>query len=114
MWVSAWAAAGLAAFALATGSASWPHGWRQWAPVLGMGVFTSGAFACLFGGLRRLGAVRTAILSTAEPLAAVTLAALFLQEVIRPGTLVGGALIVAGAAAASVARGRAPSEPPVR
>ncbi|TMK85152.1 MAG: DMT family transporter [Actinobacteria bacterium] len=113
MWVSAWAALGLAAFALATGAASVPHGGRQWALVLGMGVFTSGAFVCLFGGLRRLGAVRTAILSTAEPLAAVTLAAIFLDEVVRAGTLVGGALIVVGAIAASVARGQTRSEPPI-
>src|SRR5206468_6938280 len=63
MWISASAAIGLAAYALVTGQGSWPRGWHQWGPVLGMAVFTAGAFVCLFAGLRRLGAVRTSVLS---------------------------------------------------
>jgi drug/metabolite transporter (DMT)-like permease len=113
MWVAAAAAAALAVYAVATGDAQAPRGWHQWGPVLGMGVFTAGAFATLFAGLRRLGAVRTAILSATEPLTAATLAAIFLGERVGVGTLLGGTLILAAAIAASVARARAPAEPPI-
>jgi len=112
-WVSAAAAVGLAAYAGITGAAEWPDGWRQWGPVLGMAGFTAGAFVCLFAGLRRLGAVRTAIVSAAEPLTAALLAAVFLEESVGTGTLVGGLLIVAGAVAAAVARAGGPPEPQV-
>jgi drug/metabolite transporter (DMT)-like permease len=110
MVLSASAAVGLAVYALATGHAAWPSGFRQWGPVLGMAAFTSGAFACLFAGLRRLGAVRTSILSATEPLTVAALAALFLGEELGLGTVVGGALILAGAVAASVAQRERPSE----
>jgi drug/metabolite transporter (DMT)-like permease len=113
MWVAAAAALGLAVYALATGDAQAPRGWHQWGPVLGMAGFTAGAFATLFAGLRRLGAVRTAILSATEPLTAATLAAVFLHERVRLGTLLGGFLILVAAVAASAARARAPSQPPI-
>ena len=113
MWVSASAAAGLTAYALVTGTAAWPVGWRQWGPVLGMAAFTAGAFVCLFAGLRRLGAVRTSILSATEPLTAAVLAAVFLHEAVGAGTGAGGTLILAGAVAASLARRqRAEGTPP--
>jgi drug/metabolite transporter (DMT)-like permease len=113
MWVAGSAAVGLALYAVATGAADAPNGWDQWGPVLGMGAFTAGAFATLFAGLRRLGPVRTAILSATEPLTAAALAAIFLGEGMRSGTIVGGALILAAAVAASVARAQAPAEPPM-
>ena len=113
MWVAAAAALGLAVYALATGDAQAPRGWHQWGPVLGMAGFTAGAFATLFAGLRRLGAVRTAILSATEPLIAATLAAIFLHERVRFGTLLGGFLILVAAVAASAAKARAPSQPPI-
>jgi drug/metabolite transporter (DMT)-like permease len=106
IWVSASAAAGLAIYAAITGAATWPTGWHQWWPVLGMAACTAGAFVSLFAGLRRLGAVRTSILSATEPLTAAILAAIFLGESIRLGTIGGGALILAGAVAASLARQR--------
>jgi drug/metabolite transporter (DMT)-like permease len=111
MWVAAAAAAGLAVYAVVSGTADAPNGWRQWGPVLGMSAFTAGAFATLFAGLRRLGAVRTAILSASEPLTAAALAAVFLGESVGPGTVVGGIMILCAAVAASVARGRAQAEP---
>jgi drug/metabolite transporter (DMT)-like permease len=111
MWVSGAAASALACWALVTGTAAWPAGWRQWGPVLGMAGFTAGAFVGLFAGLRRLGAVRTSIVSATEPLAAATFAVIFLGESLRPGTLVGGVLILGGAVAASVARAGGPEEP---
>jgi drug/metabolite transporter (DMT)-like permease len=113
MWVAAAAALGLAVYAVATGVAQVPRGWHQWGPVLGMGALTAGAFATLFAGLRRLGAVRTAILSASEPLTAAALAAIFLGEGVGAGTVIGGILILAAAVAASAARAQAPAEPPI-
>jgi drug/metabolite transporter (DMT)-like permease len=113
LWVSASAGAALAVFAVASGTAQWPLGLRQWAPVLGSAAFTAGAFICLFAGLRRLGSVRTSIVAASEPLAATVLAVLFLAEPLRGGVVAGGLLILAGAAAASLARGSEPVEPPV-
>ncbi len=105
LWVSTAAAAGLALYAVSSGSGDWPSGWRQWGPAVAMGAFTAGAFACLFAGLRRLGSLRTSILSASEPLTAAVLAALFLHEAVGAATAVGGALILAGALGASLARG---------
>lgn len=113
MWVAAAAAVGLALYAVVTGAADAPKGWHQWGPVLGMGAFTAGAFATLFAGLRRLGPVRTAILSASEPLTAAALAAIFLGEGVGAGTVVGGIMILGAAVAASVARAQAPAEPPI-
>jgi drug/metabolite transporter (DMT)-like permease len=113
MWTAGAAAAGLAVYALATGTADLPRGWHQWGPVLGMGLFTAGAFVTLLAGLRRLGAVRTAILSASEPLTAAAMAAIFLGERVRAGTLIGGILILGAAVAASAARAQAPAEPPI-
>ena len=113
LWVSASAGAALVAFAVASRTAQWPDGWRQWGPVLGTAAFTAGAFVCLFAGLRRLGSVRTSIVAASEPLAATILAVVFLSEPLRGGVVAGGFLILAGAVAASLARGAAPAEPPV-
>ncbi|HXF57450.1 MAG TPA: DMT family transporter [Actinomycetota bacterium] len=113
MWVSASASLALAAVAALTAWGEVPRGWGQWGPVLGTGAFTAGAFVCLFAGMRRLGVVRTSVLSASEPLSAALLAALFLGEAVGPGTAGGGALIVAGAVGASLARPREPAEPPV-
>jgi drug/metabolite transporter (DMT)-like permease len=111
LWVSAASAVGLAMYAVLTGAGQVPVGWAQWGPVLGSAAFTSGAFVCLFAGLQRLGAVRTSIVSATEPLAATALAAVFLGEPLRAGTVAGGVLILAGAVAASMARGVGRVEP---
>jgi drug/metabolite transporter (DMT)-like permease len=114
MFVSASAAGGLALYALLSAQAQVPVGWTQWGPIVGAGAFTAGAFVCLFAGLRRLGAVRTSIISATEPLNATILAAIFLGEAIHSGIAVGGALILGGAVGASLARARVPpAEPPV-
>jgi len=108
MWVSAAAAAAIAVYAFVVRGVAVPHGARQWWPVIGTGVFTSGAFFTLLGGIRRLGAVRTAIVAALEPLSAAALAVIFLGDPLRVGTIAGGLLILAGAVAAGIARGRRP------
>lgn len=107
MWTSAGASLGLGCFALVTGQAAWPTA-AEWPALLGMGAATAGAFVCTLAGLRLLGAVRTAIVAATEPLAAALLAWVFLGEAVTAGTAVGGALIVAAAVAASIARARPP------
>lgn len=113
MWQAASAGLGLALFAAVTGVFRVPSGWSEWWPILGMAASTAGAFVCLLEGLQRLGAVRTAIISATEPLAAALLAFLFLEESVSLGTALGGALILAGAIGASLARTVRQVEPPI-
>jgi drug/metabolite transporter (DMT)-like permease len=59
------------------------------------GVFGAGlATVCFIGGIRLIGAPRATILSTLEPVVAVTLAAILFGTVPTPLQLVGGALII--------------------
>lgn len=109
-WVALFAGMGLLVYAVATGEWRTPAGAGEWWPLLGMGAATAAAFACIFAGLRRLGPVRTAIVAATEPLAAAVLAFVFLDEPLRAGVALGGVMILAGAVAASLARGRAPAE----
>jgi drug/metabolite transporter (DMT)-like permease len=104
MWIAMAASLGQAGLALTTGTRfpDWPG---EVLPILAMGALTAAAFSLLFLGVRRLGAVRTSIISSLEPVAAAALALLFLGEALRPGVLVGGLLILGGAIAASLARG---------
>src|SRR6266508_1199847 len=113
MWVSGAAAVALAATAAVSGTGDWPVGLRQWVPVLASAGFTAGAFVCLLAGLRRIGPVRASIVGATEPLAATFLAVIFLRESLAAATVVGGALILAGAVTASLARrDRSPAPPP--
>jgi drug/metabolite transporter (DMT)-like permease len=104
MWIALAASGGHLMLALVSGSRlpAWP---REWLPIVAMGLLTAGAFSFLFLGVRRLGAVRTSIISSLEPVAAALLALGFLGEALRPGVLLGGLLIVGGAVTASLARG---------
>jgi drug/metabolite transporter (DMT)-like permease len=104
MWVSLSAAGGLALFAVVGGQARLPSGPGEWVPVAGMGILTAGAFFCLFAGLRRIGAVRTSIVASLEPVATALLALVFLGEPLGAGVVAGGTLILAAAITASVAR----------
>jgi drug/metabolite transporter (DMT)-like permease len=104
MWVSVSASVALAVFSIASGKAELPDG-RGLAAVASMGLLTAAAFALLFFGLRRVGAVRTAIIASLEPVAASLLAMVFLDEALRGGVLAGGLLILVGSVAASMARG---------
>lgn len=104
MWVAAGAAAGLFVYATVAGRYTSPQVSADWWAILAMGIATAGAFVCLLGALQRIGAVRTAIVSATEPLSAAFFGFLFLDETVSAGTAIGGALILAGAVAASLAR----------
>jgi drug/metabolite transporter (DMT)-like permease len=67
-----------------------------WIVILILAVFsTAGAFLLFLRGLRVLGAVRTAIISTVEPFFTALLGAWLLAQPITRSTLIGGALIAA-------------------
>jgi drug/metabolite transporter (DMT)-like permease len=110
LWVCIGATAGCATFAFISGNASLPPTATAWWNVAGMGVASGAAFICMLSGLRIVGAVRTSIISSLEPLAAAVMAYLLIGESVSPGTILGGALILAGAIGASLAR--PPGPPP--
>lgn len=104
LWVCIGATAGCASFALVSGQGNLPAGTDEWANVAWMGVATAAAFIAMLSGLRMVGAVKTSIISSMEPLAAAFLGVAMLGESVGVGTVIGGALILAGAIGASMAR----------
>jgi drug/metabolite transporter (DMT)-like permease len=110
MWVSGGASVGLFVYVTLTGRFTAPVVPADRWSILVMGVATSGAFVCLLGALQRIGAVRTAIVSATEPLAAAILGFLILGETVRLGTALGGTLILGAAILASIAREATPQE----
>lgn len=116
MWLCASASVGLIVMSVSMGAFRFPETPAAWLAIAGMGVATAGAFTCFLGGLRRVGAVRTGIISTLEPLSAAILAWAFLAEPLGLGTIMGGALIMVGAVIAigsqrSESVGETPMEP---
>ena len=110
MWVGAGASLGLFVWALVAGRWRLPSDGREWIAIVAMGIATAGAFFGLMERIRRIGALRTAIVSALEPLAASLLAWLVLREVVTGGVLLGGTFILAGAITASLARRATPQE----
>jgi drug/metabolite transporter (DMT)-like permease len=110
MWVSAGASIGLFVFANAVGHWQVPSGAAEWGPLVGMGLASGAAFFFLMEALNRIGAVRTAIVSAMEPLAAAVLGFMFLDESVTLGVAAGGLLILAGSVLASLARTPTPQE----
>jgi drug/metabolite transporter (DMT)-like permease len=110
LWVSGGASVGLFLWSAIAGRYVPPQVDGDWWAILAMGLGTAGAFVCLLGALQRIGAVRTAIVSATEPLAAALLGWIFLDEAVSPGTAVGGALILVAAVLASLARPPVPRE----
>lgn len=101
-WVTGSAALGMSIVASVSQAWMVPTA-RQWGPLLGMSLATGAAFVCLLSGLPRLGAVWTSILSTSEAVAIPVFAWLLLSEAVERSILLGGILVLAGAAVASVA-----------
>jgi drug/metabolite transporter (DMT)-like permease len=96
-WVSSGAAVGLIVRGLVTGGFDSPSG--SWPQLLAIGVANAAAFGFLFAALPRIGATRTAVVLNVEPVAAVVLAALFLDETLGGVQLLGGALVLVAAVA---------------
>lgn len=82
--------------ASARGELAIDMGSTAWIASIGLAlVSTVAAFVMFLAGLKVLGSVRTAIISTVEPFFTAILAALLLAQPLTFGTLVGGALIAA-------------------
>ena len=77
-------------------------------------VSTVIAVSAFFAGLARLGAPRTAVISTLEPVVTVGLAALLLDERLGPLQFAGGALVLGGALLLATERGARQTERPAR
>lgn len=96
--ISAYVSVGAAVF-LAIGAAKFGQltvtmPTRAWLCVLGLAVFSTFiAFLLFFRGLRRLGPVRTAIVSTIEPFFTSVLGALILAQPFSRRSIIGGVLI---------------------
>ena len=102
LWVAAGASIANLTYALATRSWTLPAGDLAALRVLGMAVFTAGAFICMMSSLRRIGAVRNGIIGVIEPLTVAVLAALFLSEPITASVVLGGVLILAAGVLATI------------
>lgn len=90
---------GFVLYGIATGAVTIPGATATtaWGALLALGlVSTAGPILALYAGLRRIGASRTSIVSTAEPAVAVVLGAAVLAEPITASTVAGGALVVTG------------------
>lgn len=86
----------------------WPATAGGWASMLAIAlVSTVAAMLAFFAGLERLGAARTSMLSTLEPVVTVALAALLFGEALSPLQWVGGLAILAAVLALVRAGGAA-------
>ena len=86
------------------------YGRDVWALFLLVGVFsTLVPFALFTAGMRRLRPAETGVLATIEPVVAISLAAIFLGEGLRPLQWIGAALVI-GATLLSALAGSASAE----
>lgn len=112
------------AFAVVLGGTVWFLGWclltgalwpllspREYTIAALMGVLAAGAFFGFMEGLAGLGAVRTAITSTVEPLWTVLLGLVLLHQPLGAGTLLGGAGVLAAVVLLSLPERRSPAAP---
>jgi drug/metabolite transporter (DMT)-like permease len=111
-WLGAGAAAANVVFSFAFRVHDVPA-LSDWPLLLGMAVFSAGAFAAMLGGLQLVGAVRNAIIGVMEPLGVAVLAALILDEPLTAPTAIGGGLILGGAIIATLVRTTTVREPDV-
>lgn len=111
-WLGAGAATANVVFSFAFRVTDVPDA-TSWPFLVGMAVFSAGAFAAMLGGLQLVGAVRNAIIGVMEPLGVAVLAAFFLDEPVTAPTAVGGTLILGGAILATLVRTTTVREPDV-
>jgi drug/metabolite transporter (DMT)-like permease len=111
-WLGAGAATANVAFSFAFRVGDVPAA-ADWPFLLGMAVFSAGAFAAMLGSLQLVGAVRNAIIGVMEPLGVAVLAAFWLDEPLTAPTAVGGTLILGGAVLATLVRTTRMREPDV-
>ena len=69
---------------------------------------TALAVSAFYAGSARIGAAKTSLVATVEPLWTISLAVLFFGETLSPVQLVGGALVLGGVILAQTTPGATP------
>lgn len=110
-WISFGAAVSIGGRGILTGSIHIPPGHTL--DLLAYGIANALAFGFMFAALRRLGPTRTSVILTFEVFATVLLAAVFLDETLKPVQALGGVAIAAGAVLVTLAT-PAPAPAPAR
>ena len=101
-----------AVVAVVSGSLRLPAGGAQWAAVTAIAVIpTMFAITAFLAGMPRVGATRTALLSTVEPVVTVSLAFALLGDRFGPGQALGALLVLASVVLLQLRPGRPPGEP---
>ncbi|HEY7478334.1 MAG TPA: DMT family transporter [Actinomycetota bacterium] len=111
IWLSGAAATFCLVAATVTRTFDVPSGWEGWRPIAVMALCTAGAFACMLAAIKRIGAVRTAIIGVFEPLSVAVLGAIWLDEPLTFTVVAGGLLILVAAVLATRVRGERVVEP---
>ena len=111
-WLGIGAALANVVYAVAFNAVVFPAASDRWR-LLGMIVFSAGAFAAMLAGLQLVGAVRNAIIGVMEPLTVAVLAYFFLDEPVTAAVIAGGVLILGGAVLAMLIRTTKTAEPPM-
>ena len=111
-WLGIGAALANVVYAVAFDAVVFPAASDRWR-LLGMIVFSAGAFVAMLAGLQLVGAVRNAIIGVMEPLTVAVLAYVFLDEPVTAAVIGGGVLILGGAVLAMLIRTTKTAEPPV-
>ena len=95
-WMSVGASVLLGLLAMSRGEMTVAMHPTAWKAIVALALMaTAAAFILFMQGLRILGSVRTAIVSTVEPFFTALLGALVLSQPLTRGTLIGGAMIAA-------------------
>lgn len=106
LWVCVGAFLTYLAFSLATQQLRVPPSTAGIAYAVGIGTLATGvALSLFFAALAHIGASRTAVISTLEPVSTLLIGAVVLLEAPGWTGIVGGLLITAGAAVVAAARG---------
>jgi drug/metabolite transporter (DMT)-like permease len=111
-WLGIGAALANVVYSIAFNAVVFPAA-SDWWRLLGMIVFSAGAFVAMLAGLQLVGAVRNAIIGVLEPLTVAVLAYFFLDEPVTTAVIFGGVLILGGAVLAMLIRTTKTAEPPV-
>jgi drug/metabolite transporter (DMT)-like permease len=107
LYMAAVAGALLIVFCLVRGGLAWPQTGLGWAGFIGTSVLYAFAMIAFFIAISMIGAIKTSLLSYAEPIVAAALGVVMLGETLGPIQIAGIALVVAALVAATLWQPRA-------
>ncbi len=94
LYVTALGGAAFAVIASALGAWSWPVNTAGWLGIVAAGVGIAVGLLCFFASFRYLSPVRATMLSNAEPLLSIVLAAVILGQWLSPVQWLGAAIMI--------------------